>query len=262
MNQLSFPEVYEQSLVGPLFRPFAEMVLAEVALRPGERALDIACGTGIVARLAKAQTGAAGQVAGVDASANMLEVARKVAPEIDWREGNAGALPLREGEQFDAVVCHQGFQFFPDKAAAAREMRRALAPNGRLAVATWRSLEEIPFARELHKVAERHVGAISDQRHSFGEAAPLEAILREAGMHAIQSRTVSRTVRFADGSVFLRLNTMALVGMSAAAKGMTDAERNRAVEEIVNDSGSVVSASSDASGLAFNLSSNVTTARG
>ena len=64
----------------------------------------------------------------------MLAVARGVAADIDWREGNAGALPLREYEQFDVVVCQQGLQFFPDRLAAAREMRRALVlgwPAGR-----------------------------------------------------------------------------------------------------------------------------------
>ncbi|WGR98602.1 methyltransferase domain-containing protein [Bradyrhizobium sp. ISRA443] len=176
MTQASFPEMYERWLVGPLFRPWAEAILAQVGLSPGDRILDVACGTGVVARVARERLGDAGHVVGVDVSPDMLAVARAVAPRIDWREGNATALPLRDGEQFEIVVCQQGLQFFPDKPAAAAQMRRALAKGGRLAIATWRSDDEIPFVRELRRVAERHVGAVVDQRHGFGDAAPLEVL--------------------------------------------------------------------------------------
>jgi len=81
--------------------------------------LDIACGTGIVARVAEERLGGAGYFVGIDLSPEMLAVARAVAPGIDWREGNASSLPLREREQFDVVVCRQGLQFFSDKPAAA-----------------------------------------------------------------------------------------------------------------------------------------------
>src|SRR5919106_2329164 len=87
MNQASFPEMYERWLVGPLFRPWAEMTLDELDLSSGDRVLDIACGTGIVARVARERLGEAGNVVGIDVSLDMLAVARAVAPNIDWREG-------------------------------------------------------------------------------------------------------------------------------------------------------------------------------
>jgi ubiquinone/menaquinone biosynthesis C-methylase UbiE len=262
MNQQTFPEMYERWLVGPLFRPWVEMTLDELNLSPNDRVLDIACGTGIVARVAKERLGDAGYVVGIDISPDMLAVARAVAPSIDWRAGNAGDLPLRDGERFDVVVCQQGLQFFPDKAAAAAQMRRALATGGRLAVATWRSDEEIPFFRDLRLVAERHLGSIADQRYSFGDAPALEALLRDAGLHDVRSRTVSRTIRFSDDAPFLRLNTMALVGMSAAGKGMDDQERKRVVEEIVRESAPALQRYSDGSEIVFELSTNLATARG
>lgn len=262
MNQATFPEMYERWLVDPLFRPWAEITLEGLELSPGDRVLDIACGTGIVARVAKERLGDAGYIVGIDISSDMLAVARAVAPRIDWREGNASALPLRDGEQFDVVVCQQGTQFFPDKPTAAAQMRRALVKGGRLAVATWRSDDEIPFFRELRRVAERHLGAIDDQRYSFGDAAALEALLRDAGFHDVRSRTISRTIRFTDGAPFLRLNTMALVGMSAAGKAMADAERKRVVEEVVSESSPLLQRYSDGSGLAFELSTNLATAKG
>jgi ubiquinone/menaquinone biosynthesis C-methylase UbiE len=262
MGQPSFPEMYERWLVGPLFKPWAEMTFDRLALFPGDRVLDIACGTGIVARVARERLGDAGYVLGVDVSPDMLAVARSVAPSIDWREGNANALPLRDGEQFDVVVCQQGLQFFPDKVTAAREMRRALATGGRLAVATWRSDEEIPFFRELRRVAERHLGPIMDQRYSLGDATALETLLRDAGFKNVQSSTLSRTIRFEDGGVFVRLNTMAFIGMSAAGKSMKDQERKGVLEAIVIESAPILRNYSDASGTAFEVSTNLATATG
>ena len=249
MNQTSFPQMYERWLVGPLFRPWAEMTVEEVGLGPRDRVLDVACGTGILARVARERIGDAGHVVGTDISPDMLAVARAVAPGIEWREGNASALPLEDGEQFDVVACQQGLQFFPDKPAAAAQMRRALAKGGKLAVARWRSDEEIPFFRELRRVAERHLGAISDQRYGFGDAAPLETLLRDAGFNEVRSKVLSRTIRFEDGATYLRLNTMALVGMSAAGKAMSDQERKDFVEEIVSDSVSVQQSYTDGSAL-------------
>jgi ubiquinone/menaquinone biosynthesis C-methylase UbiE len=259
MNVSSFPEMYERFLVGPLFRPWAEALLDEARVAPGERVLDIACGTGIVARLAKER--GAGSVTGVDLSPGMVAEARRAAPAIDWREGDAAALPLGDGEQFDLVVCQQGLQFFGDKAAAAREMLRALAPGGRAIIATWRPLPETPFLAELHRIAQRHLGPVTDQRHSFGEAGPLAALLREAGFGTVQVKTLARTVRFDDGDVFLRLNAMALVGMSAASKNMDDAARNRAAEAIAADSQAAAAPRREGAALAYELLSNVAIAR-
>jgi ubiquinone/menaquinone biosynthesis C-methylase UbiE len=136
----SLPELYERFLVEPLFRPFAEELLNRASLRPQDRLLDVACGTGIVARLAQQVIRAPGVVVAVDASPGMLAVARSVAPAIEWREGDAARLPFASDPSFDVVTCHQGLQFFRDKPAALQEMHRVLAPGGRLAIGTWRSV--------------------------------------------------------------------------------------------------------------------------
>lgn len=260
-DQQSFPDAYEQGLVGPLFRPWVDLIFDEVGLAAGDRLLDIACGTGIVARVAKERVGEAGIVVGVDVSPAMLAVARRVGAGIDWREGDAAALPLRDDEQFDVAACQQGLQFFPDRPGAVQQMRRALAPGGRLAVSTWRPDEEAPFFRDLRHVAERHLGPIMDRRHSFGDAGPIESLLHDAGFREVRSKTLSRTIRFSDASVIVRLNTMALVGMSAAAKSLSDDERQRAAEAVARDSGDVVQRYRDGSGVAFELRTNLTTAR-
>lgn len=258
--QMSFPEMYERELVRPLFQPFAELLLDAVAPRAGERLLDVACGTGIVARLAKERVGDPGRVVGVDVNAPMLAVARTVAQGIDWREGNASTLPRQEGERFDVVTCHQGLQFFPDRAAAVREMHRALVDGGRAGIATWRPDDEIPFGRELRRIAERHVGPIVDRRHGFGATGPLEGLLRDAGFRDIRSRVESRTISFPDGAVFVRMNAMALVGMSEGGKSLSESDRDRLVSAIVRDSADVLQSHSSGTRLAFELSTTLATA--
>jgi hypothetical protein len=120
----------------------------------------------------------------------------------------------------------------------------------------------MPFVSELHRIAERHLGTIIDQRHSFGEAAPLEALLHEAGLHDVRVKSMSRTIRFDDGPVFVRMNAMALAGMSPAGKQMSEEERGRVVAAIASASAEVLSSYSNEAGLAFEISTNIATARG
>jgi len=254
--------MYERWLVGPLFRPWAELTVEELGLSAGDRVIDIACGTGIVARMARQALGDAARVVGVDVSPAMLQVARTIAPDIDWREGSASSLPLHGGEQFDAVICQQGLQFFADKPAAALQMRRALVPGGKLAVSTWRCDDEMPFFRELRGIAERHLGVIADERYGYGDAGALDALLRDAGFQEVRLRKLSRTMRFDDGALFVRMNSMALLGMSGPGKAMSDAERQRTVEAIASDSAEVLRAHTSEGALVCELSTNFATVRG
>jgi prepilin-type processing-associated H-X9-DG protein len=260
-SQKSFPEIYEQAIVGPLFQPWVGPLLDDARLAPEDRVLDVACGTGIVARLAKERLGGSRKVVGVDVNAQMLDVARRIAPMVDWREGNAAALPLGDGEQFDVVLCQQGFQFFQDRAAAAREMRRALAKGGRLAVSTWRPDEESPVLRQLREIAERHLGRIEDRRHGLGDPGPLVAALRDAGFQDVQSKRTSRNVCFADGSVFARLNAIALVSMSAGSADLNEEARQRIVAAIARDSEDLVKRHTGDEGFVYEIGTNVVLAK-
>jgi ubiquinone/menaquinone biosynthesis C-methylase UbiE len=256
----NFAVLYERFLVGPLFQPWAKVLIDRIAPARGERVLDVACGTGIVARTVRARLGPDAAIVGVDLSPAMLAAARQAAADIDWREGTATNLPLGDGERFDVVVCHQGLQFFPDKPAAAREFRRALVEGGRLGVATWRPDAEIPMFRQLRAVAERHVGAITDQRHGFAEAEALASLLTDAGFSSVRVQTLADTTRFDDGPMFARLNTMALIGMSPAAKALNEDDRASLaaaiVEECVQD---VLPRYADGTGIAFTNCTNIAT---
>ena len=254
----TFTEIYERVLVGPLFRPFAEQLLARVRPERGDSVIDVACGTGIVARLARKQLGPEARIVGVDVAPAMLAVAGTADPTIDWREGNAVALPV--SEQFTVLTCHQGLQFVPDKPAAIREMRRVLAPGGRVAIATWCALEDIPGMRELNAVAERHVGPIVDSRHSFGAGSALKSLLSDAGFHRIDVRTHAHDVRFADGALFARLNAMAVIGMSGKAKAMSEAERGELAGRIAAESGDAISKATTHGTFVLPLTTNIATA--
>ena len=127
---------YQRFFVPGIGLPVAEDLVAVAHLEPKERVLDVACGTGVVSRLAAERVGPDGSVTGLDLNPGMLEVARTSTPEglrIEWIEGNAEAMQLEDGA-FDVVFCQMGLQFMPNKLAALREMRRVLAPGGRIYV--------------------------------------------------------------------------------------------------------------------------------
>jgi len=130
----SAPENYERYFVPAIGAPLASGLVDLAALRLGERVLDVACGTGVVARLAAEHVGASGSVVGIDINPAMLAVAHAAepgAPPIEWHEASADELPLADSS-FDVSLCQMGLQFFPDKPTALREIRRVLAPGGRL----------------------------------------------------------------------------------------------------------------------------------
>lgn len=152
-------EDYERYLVPAYFGPFAEALTVLAAPWPADHVLDVACGTGSLTRLLVACVGPSGHVTGLDLNADMLAVARDIvdAPNVEWREASALAMPFADST-FDLVTCQQGLQFFPDRAAGMREMRRVLRPGGRLALSIWRSTEYNPVWKLLEEALAGLVG--------------------------------------------------------------------------------------------------------
>jgi demethylmenaquinone methyltransferase/2-methoxy-6-polyprenyl-1,4-benzoquinol methylase len=103
---------------------------AEAVVRPGDKVLDSCCGTGDLA-IAAAEAG--GKVTGIDFSKPMLERARRKAPELEWVEGDALALPFADGS-FDAATVGFGVRNLSELDRGLRELRRVLRPGGRLAI--------------------------------------------------------------------------------------------------------------------------------
>ena len=149
----------------------------------------------------------------------------------------------------------------PDKFAAIREIRRVLAPGGRVAIATWRSLEDVPAMLELNAVAERHVGRIADSRHSFGDASALKNLLVDSELSDVSVGTLAYDVRFADGALFARLNAMAVIGMSEQGKAMSEAERGELAGRIAAESQDVIAKATKNGMFVLPLTTNIATAR-
>jgi SAM-dependent methyltransferase len=145
-------EFYEATFVPALFAEWADTLVAAAALTTDEKMLDVACGTGIVARKAAEK---AGTVVGLDRNDAMLAVARRLRPDLDWRQGDAAALPFDDG-QFDVVASQAALMFFADQVAALAEMRRVSTPDGRVIVQVPGRLAHSPGYQELAEIVGRH----------------------------------------------------------------------------------------------------------
>jgi SAM-dependent methyltransferase len=204
----SVPDAYERYLVPALFEPWAEVLLDTVVIAPGSRVLDIASGTGVVARAAAGRVGSEGHVVASDVSSAMLAHSAAagaptgVCAPIEYREASADALPFEDGS-FDVVLCQQGLQFFPAQVAAVSEMRRVLCPGGVAGIAVWADGHPLePF------------GVYGDELAAMGVQAPfprafdsetftmaLEAVcslLEDAGFSPVDASIVELQVSWPD----------------------------------------------------------------
>jgi len=203
--------------------PWASGLVALAALQQGERVLDLACGTGVVTRLAAPEVGPTGQVTGLDINAGMLAVARSLPPpsgaSITWTEGNAGAMDFPDAS-FEVVLCQQGLQFFPDKPAALREMHRVLVPGGRVLLSVWKSAG--PYNVAIAEALEHHVGVEAATRFRASRVVPdaeaLYHLFVEAGFRAVEIRPSAMTIRLPSLETFVlgHLSGMPVAGAVAA----------------------------------------------
>lgn len=156
------PETYERYIVPTWMADWASDLIDAGHVGLKKRILDVACGTGIVARKAAGLVGPDGRIAGLDFNEGMLRVARRCAGQegataIEWYQSDVSRMPFFSGE-FDTVLCQQGLQFFPDKAAALREMKRVLAPQGTLALSVWGRPEKSPHVLVIFDVFSEYFG--------------------------------------------------------------------------------------------------------
>jgi SAM-dependent methyltransferase len=148
------PENYDRFLASLLFQPFAEDLAARLAVRPGLRVLETACGTGILTERLVARLGGTGTVVATDLNEPMIAQARRRVPDgaVEWRQADATSLPFPDAS-FDAVVCQFGLMFFPDKLAGVREALRVLRAGGTYLFNVFDTLAHHPTARITHETA-------------------------------------------------------------------------------------------------------------
>jgi ubiquinone/menaquinone biosynthesis C-methylase UbiE len=222
------PENYERFFVPAIGRPVAEDLVAAADLQPGESVLDVACGTGVIAKPALAAVAPSRGVVGLDVNPGMLAVAQKETPRdagIEWREASAESMPLQDGA-FDVVLCQMGLQFVPNKLGALREMRRVLAPGGR-------GLISVPgltpplfaimadgLARDMGLEAASFVQVV----FSLHDADELAGLLKSAGFRDIEVRTATKSLQVPAARDFLWQYINSTPLMPAIAKA-DDAKR-------------------------------------
>ena len=231
----SAPENYERFFVPVIATPLATNLIDTAALRRGERVLDVACGTGIVARLAAERVGDTGTVAGIDLNPGMLEVARSVTPSsmvIEWHQSSAEAISLQD-EAFDVVLCQMGLQFVPDKLAALREMQRVLAPGGRLIINVVGP--KPPVFAILAEALARHIkpelSAFVDLVFSLHDTGELQHLISGAGFREVAIRSDTQTLRLPAPEEFLWQYVLSTPLANAVAQ--VDSERRYALERDV-----------------------------
>jgi ubiquinone/menaquinone biosynthesis C-methylase UbiE len=190
---------YETLFVPALFAPWTGHVVREATVKEGSHVLDIACGTGVLARAALECSGKSGRVVGLDPAAGMIATAREVEPSIEWTTGSAENLPFDDGS-FDCVISQFGMMFFQDRLKASREMHRVAKPGGRLALALWHSIEQNPAYKDIVAVLDEHVS--SDAANAvkvpfcLGQPDEVVELLSQAGFENISFATMTEQASF------------------------------------------------------------------
>ena len=184
-------DIYEADKVAWIFRPLAEAMLDRLGVRPEDRVLDLACGTGVVARLVRERCGAGPEITGVDLSAAMIAKANALTASLEgvfcWHVADAAALPLTDGA-ITLAICQQGIQFFPDRPAALAELARVVAQKGRVALTVWDGAS--PYFVAQAAALTRHINAETGAKalvpFSYKGGALLPGLMEEAGFGAVE----------------------------------------------------------------------------
>lgn len=178
-------------------------LLAMAAPAAGERVLDVACGTGLVAFEAARAVGPAGAVVGVDLSGQMVEAARlraskKALAGVRFARMDAESLALPDAS-FDLALCALGLMYVPDPERAVREMRRVLRPGGRMVLAVWGERSRCGWAQVFPIVDAEVASEVCPLFFRLGQRDTLARLCVGAGFEAVEERRIATTLRYADG---------------------------------------------------------------
>ncbi|CAN5607435.1 hypothetical protein BH11MYX1_BH11MYX1_54520 [soil metagenome] len=231
-------EDYDAYVVPALYEPWSRELIRRAQVWKGDRVVELACRTGIVAcRIA----GTGARVIGVDASAELLQQAERRAAEeavpVTWLMRDVAATRLKPGSA-ELVTCQQGLQFAADRAALVREAKRLLGSGGRAVFACWRPIAEQVGHRIIDAVATKHFGGGYGADYSLGEPAEVKALFEAARFMAIQIETVHRVVRYPEPARFAELSLRTVAherGATEAAIEAALAEANEQLAPLIGD---------------------------
>lgn len=258
-------EAYERYIVPGIFGPRSGPLLARVRPQPGERVLDLACGTGVVTRLVAPMVAPAGSVVGLDVSPAMLDIARS-APRpdgavVEWLQANATDIPLPDGD-VDVVVCQQGLQFFPDRDRSVREMHRVLRTGGRVAISVWRSLAHNTVPDALNAAMLKRLGVPAGAApYSLGDEDDLRRMLVDAGFTDISIDEETAPATFESSKLYVDVLVEGGAAVIPALSEMTPEERGEARAQLHADLADQLSEYETGGVFCFPMSTHVAVAR-
>ncbi len=187
---------YYESHVERFMAPFVDSLVA-AAVNSGDAVLDVACGTGFATRAASVAVGPAGRVVGSDLNPGMVAMAQSVPHsggcEISWRQASALELPFNNAE-FDAVVCQQGIQFFPDTSAGLREMARVIKKGGRLAATVWTARDQSPYLDAVFGMLIEHCDGVASGAYADGGESQIRGWFESDGFGSVYIELVEAVV--------------------------------------------------------------------
>ena len=264
MKTTRFADRYQSVLVPVIFEPWANELIQRGEPRAGQHILDLACGTGVVTRLVAKQVPDTGRLVGADHSEEMLGVARVLAEEkgidAEWVKADAAELPFYD-ECFDLAFCQQALQFFPDRLAALRELRRVMKPGGRVVFCIQQELDINPMLRAQAAALDAHVGKKAGDAVraicSLPDGAVIRTLFEEAEFHEVQVESVALNLQHPNARAFAK---GAMGGMHTGDKltGLAEGAVDRAVEAFLKGLGDCLQGKA----MHFPHVSNVIMARG
>ncbi len=193
------PDAYEKYIVPAYTGAWAKEIVNRACLNKGEKILDVACGSGLVARTAANEMGNGDLVNGVDINEVMIKKARQIDKSISWYNSDVTDMPFADGS-FDVIFCQQGLQYFPDSSLALREMNRVLVENGHILASVWRPIKYSPFYESLCKVLEKYVNAkaasMLSGAFSLGDYGKLKTLFATAGFNSVNINIVVKQMSY------------------------------------------------------------------
>jgi ubiquinone/menaquinone biosynthesis C-methylase UbiE len=231
-------EIYERHTVQRFGLMGARDLLDLQPPRSGDRALDVACGTGAVTRLVAERVTPRGRAIGLDVDPAMLAVGRTVVthPNVAWLTAGALELPLDEGV-FDLVFCQQGLQFFSDRLQTLREMRRVLRSGGRLGISCWRSAEDSPPYAAIERALRRRLGPERSAlpRFALGDGGQLRRLIEDAGFREVKVHRRTTLVEWPSTDLFVRAIAAGAPTMMGALGEQNGTTLSMVAEEVEAD---------------------------